>query len=99
MKFRLKFVQLLQIQTGRDVRRFHDGCSRRRSWRRFLRCGRSSMPVGANMRPHSVGEVVIKRTRMGFLVLNAQPHQALNNHIAFYFQFTCQFIDPNLPHA
>jgi hypothetical protein len=51
------------------------------------------------MRPDFVREVVVERTGVRFLVRNAHLGQALDHHIALHFQFTCQFVDPNLPHA
>jgi hypothetical protein len=51
------------------------------------------------MRPDFVGEVVIECTGVRFLVRNTQFRQVFQNKMALHFQFTRQFIDPNLPHA
>jgi hypothetical protein len=51
------------------------------------------------MRADFAGEVVIEGTGVRFLVWYAQFRQVLQNHMALHFQFTRQFVDPNLPHA
>jgi hypothetical protein len=55
--------------------------------------------IGTEMPPDFVREVVIECTGVRLLVRNAQLSQVLDNHIALHFQFTSQFVDPNLPHA
>jgi len=94
-------VQLLQVQPGDEVRHFN--WRRRLRWRGF---GRSLLhlfsgrfTIGTEMRPDFVCEVVIKCTGVRLLVRNPHLRQVLYNHITLHFQFTCQFVDPNLPHA
>jgi hypothetical protein len=58
-----------------------------------------SFATVAEMRPDFVGLVVIERTGVRFLVRMSDLGQVLYNHIALHFQFTRQFVDPNLPHA
>ena len=99
MEVRLEVMQLLQVQPCGHVRRFD--CRRR--WRgrgrSLLHLFRGRFTIGTEMRPDFVGEVVIECTGVRFLVRNTQFGQVLYNHIALHFQFTCQFVDPNLPHA
>ncbi len=92
-------MEFLKVQPSRHVRLFH--YRRRLGW-----CGRSrlhlfhgSFTTGMEMPPDFVREVVIECTGVRFLVRNAQFGQVLYNHVALHFQFTCQFVDPNLPHA
>jgi hypothetical protein len=93
-------VQLFQIQPYVNVRRFDD----RRRWRgrgsrRLLHLFRGRFTLSTEMCPDFIGEVVIKCTGVRFLVRNSQLGQVIYNHIAFHFQFTRQFVDPNLRHA
>jgi hypothetical protein len=92
-------VQFLQVQPCDDVRRFY----RSRRWRRFgrnlLHLFNGGFTIGTEMRPDFIREVVIKCTGVRLLVRNAHLRQVLDNHIAFHFQFTCQFVDPDLSHA
>jgi hypothetical protein len=94
-------MQLPQIQPADGMHLFHWG--RRRRWRGFnrsrLHLFSGRFAIGMEMPPDFVREVVIKCTGVRLLVLNADLRQIVDNHIAFHFQFTCQFIDPNLPHA
>jgi hypothetical protein len=93
-------VQLFQIQDWRYMRCFGDG-----SWglvrlRLLLRLFYSDRPTfSTKVFPHSVREVVIKCTGVRFLVGNSNFRQVVQNDIAFHFQFTCQFVNPNLSHA
>jgi hypothetical protein len=79
-------------------------------WRRLHtrgRGGRSLFPFGfsrsfatvAEMRTDFVSLVIIKRAGVRFLVRNSDLGQVLDYHITLHFQFTRQFVDPNLPHA
>jgi hypothetical protein len=99
MEVRLEVVQLLQVQSYGHVWRF--------DWRRRLHGrGRSLLhlfsgrfSIGTEMRPDFVGEVVIECTGVGLLIRNTQLRQVFQNDVTLHFQFTCQFVDPNLPHA
>jgi hypothetical protein len=92
-------MQLLQVQPCDDVRRFYW----RRRWRRFdsslLYLLNGRFAIGTEMRPDFVREVIIKCTGVRLLVRNTYLRQVLDNHIALHFQFTRQFVDPNLSHA
>jgi hypothetical protein len=63
----------------------------------FRFCGRFS--ADTEVRPNFVCEVVVERTGVRLLVRNSRLGQVLDNHVALHFQFACQFVDPNLPHA
>jgi hypothetical protein len=88
-------------------------CGQRRFlsyWRRLHgrgRGGRSlfrfsfsrSFATVAEMHTDFVRLIVIERAGVRFLVRNSQLGQVVYNHITLHFQFTRQFVDPNLPHA
>jgi hypothetical protein len=92
-------VELLKVQPGGQMRRFNDGRWLHGRGRSFLHLFNGRFATGMEMPPDFVREVVIERTGVRFLVRNAQSRQVLYNHIAFHFQFTCQFVNPDLPHA
>jgi hypothetical protein len=93
-------MQLLKVQPCGHVRCFDSSLRRKlRHGRSLLHFFRGRFTIGTEMRPDFVGEVVIERTGVRSLVRNALSGQVLYNHIAFHFQFTCQFVNPNLPHA
>jgi hypothetical protein len=100
VKVRLEVVQLLQVQHSGHGRRFDH---RRSGWhgrgRRLFHNFRGRLTIGTEMRTDFVGEVVIERTGVRLLIGNTQSRQVFQNNVAFYFQFTRQFVDPNLPHA
>jgi hypothetical protein len=92
-------MEFLKVQPSGHGRRFS---YRRRLGGRGgsrLHLFRDRFSTGTEMPPDFVREVVIERTGVRFLVRNAQFGQVLYNHVALHFQFTCQFVDPNLPHA
>jgi hypothetical protein len=105
MCFRGKIVDLLDVQ---DCRRgwlfgYHwcggHGCGGG-FLRRFNFCFTFSLAATVTeMRPDFVREVIIKRTGVRFLVRDALFGQVFDNYITLHFQFTCQFVNPNLPHA
>jgi len=77
-------------------------------WRRLHGRGRRSLcrfgfsrsfATVTEMSPDFVRLVVIERAGVRFLVRKSDLGQVLDNHIALHFQFTRQFVDPNLPHA
>jgi hypothetical protein len=70
------------------------GGSGRRSL--FFRCSIATVP---DMRSDFIRHIIIERTGVRFLVVNANSHQEFDNDVALHFQFACQFVDPNLPHA
>jgi hypothetical protein len=94
-------VDILQVQP----------CGQRRLfsyWRRLHERGRRSLchfgfsrsfATVTEMRSDFARLVVIERAGVRFLVRNSQLGQVLYNHITLHFQFTRQFVDPNLPHA
>jgi hypothetical protein len=99
VKLRLELVQFLEVQQHRRrVRRFGWGCRRLRSSRNLANLF-GGFALGAEMRPDLVGKIVFERTGMGFLLLGTNLDQILQDHIAFHFQFTRQFVDPYLSHA
>jgi len=95
-----KVVNLLfqRFVNGRrfDYRRSLHGGSRR-SLYRFTFNRRVSTVT--EMRADFIGLIIIERTGVRFLVRNTNFGQVLDHHITLHFQFTCQFVDPNLPHA
>ena len=95
-----KVMQLLQVQPCGHVRRLDCGRRLHGRGRRLLHLFFSGrFTIGTEVRPNFVCEVVIECTGVRFLIWNAKFRQILQNHIALHFQFTCQFVDPNLPHA
>jgi len=99
VEVRLEVVQLSEVQPGGYVRRFDCRSRWRGRGRNLLHLFRAGLSIGAEMRADFTGEVVIECTGVRFLVRNSQFGQVLYNHIALHFQFTRQFVDPNLPHA
>jgi len=99
VEIQLKVVQFLQVQPCGHVRRF----DHRRRWhgrgRGLLALSNAGFSIGTEMRSDFVGKGVIECTGVRFLVRNTQLGQVLYNHVALHFQFTRQFVDPNLPHA
>ena len=75
------------------------GAGEHRRGRSLLHLFSGRSTIGTEMRPDFVGEVIIECTGMRLLIGNTQFPQVLQNHIALHFQFTRQFVDPNLPHA
>ena len=99
--FRSNVVDLLQVQPWGQRRLL-------RYWRRLHGRGRRSLchfgfsrsfATVTEMRSDFARLIVIERAGMRFLVRNSQLGQVLYNHVALHFQFTRQFVDPNLPHA
>jgi hypothetical protein len=95
----VKVVQFFQIQPYVNVRRFDD----RRRWhgrgRSLLHFFSGRFTTDTEVCPDFVGLLVIECTGVRFLVRNSQLGQVLYDHIALHFQFTRQFVNPNLPHA
>jgi hypothetical protein len=98
VKLRLELVQFLEVQHGRRMGRFGCGCRRLRSSRDLVNLF-GGFALGAEMRPDLVGKIVFERTGMGFLLLDTNLGQVLQERIALHFQFTRQFVDPYLSHA
>jgi hypothetical protein len=96
-----KVVDLLQIQPGGNMGRFDNRRSRTGGYRGLHGSGHfgGRFTTVTEMRPDFVGEIVVKCAGMRFLVRNTQPRQVLEDHITLHFQFTRQFVNPNLPHA
>jgi hypothetical protein len=94
-------MDLLKIQTCRHVRRLNNWSwlRRCRSWRLHRVSFSGRFATRTEMPPDFVRKFIIEGTGVRFLVLNAQLRQILHNKIALHFQFTCQFVNPNLPHA
>jgi hypothetical protein len=92
-------LQLLQVEAWKRVRRFGRGCGWWRRGRRFLHRLGGGLTFGAKARANFVGKVVIESTGVGFLVRNTQFHQIIHDYLTLNFQFTRQFVNPNLPHA
>jgi len=92
-------MQLLQVQPCNHVRRFNWRRRWRGCYRSLLYLLNGGFAIGTEMRPDSIREVVIKCTGVRLLVRNTHLRQVLDNHIAFHFQFTCQFVNPDLSHA
>jgi hypothetical protein len=99
VEVRLEVVQLLQVQPCGHVRRFDYRRGRHRGGRSLPHLFRGRFTLGTEMRPNFIGLLVIECTGVRFLVRNSHLGQVLYNHIALHFQFTRQFVDPNLPHA
>ena len=101
VKVHLEVVQLLQVEHSRHGRRFH--YRRRSGWhghgRRLFHNFGGRFTISTEMRADFVGKVVIERTGVRLLIGNTQSRQVFQNNVAFYFQFTRQFVNPNLPHA
>jgi len=92
-------MEFLKIQPCGHRRCFRYGCRLGGRGGGRLHLYRGRLSTGTEMPPDFVREVVIERTGVRFLVRNTQFGQVLYNHVALYFQFACQFVDPNLPHA
>jgi len=92
-------VQLFKVQPCGCVRRF----DRRRRWRRRARSlfhqFRGRFSIGTKMRPDFISKIIIECTGVRLLIRNTQSRQVVNYHIAFYFQFTRQFVNPDLSHS
>jgi hypothetical protein len=96
-----KVVDLLQVQPCRHRRLFSYWRSLHGRGRRSLcRIGFSySFATVTEMRSDFIRHIIIKRTGVRFLVVDANSHQVFDNDVALHFKFACQFVDPNLPHA
>jgi hypothetical protein len=92
-------MEFLKVQPSGHVRRFSFRFSLGGRGGRRLHLFRDRFSAGTEMPPDFVRKVVIERTGVRLLVRNAQFGQVVYNHVAFHFQFACQFVDPNLPHA
>jgi hypothetical protein len=100
MRFGGKIMDLF-LQRRMHRRRLGFWCRfhvRGRSGRRSFSFRRSIAAV-AEMRSDLVRYIIIERTGVRFLVVNANSHQVFDNDVALHFQFARQFVDPNLPHA
>jgi hypothetical protein len=73
---------------GRLRRRFHGG--------RGLR-GASFAAVFDSM-AHLQRDVVVKRTRMGLFIVDAQLGQQIEDHVGLYLEFARQLVNANLTH-
>ena len=100
---RSNVVDLLQVQPWGNRRFLSD-----RRWVHGGGCGGRSLcrfgfsrgfATVAEMRSDFVRLVVIERAGVRFLVRNSDLGQVLDYHMTLHFQFTRQFVDPNLPHA
>jgi hypothetical protein len=49
--------------------------------------------------PNQESLVVLERTRVGFLVGDADGRQEVDDHARLYFQLACQLIDANFAHT
>lgn len=92
-----RFVYSGRDRNGRDSngRNLH---GRGRDIFRVFSRGRCFAAV-AEMRTDPVCKVVVKRTGVRFLVRMTLLGQVLDYDVTLHFQFACQFVDSNLPHA
>jgi hypothetical protein len=95
----LKVMEFFQVQPGGRVWRLGHMLRRRWHSRWGLRLFRSRFATGTKMLPDLIRKIVIECTGMGLLVRNTQFRQVFQNQITLHFQFSCQFVNPNLSHA
>jgi hypothetical protein len=95
----LKVVEFFQVQHCGRVRRLGHRLRWHRRSRWDFRLFRSRLATGTKMLPDLISKIVIERTGMRFLIGNTQFRQVVQNQMTFHFQFSCQFVNPNLSHA